>query len=496
MVNNYNSNTSVGQSFYEAAFTPRLGDIWRNTLSVDEVSYLAYYHALVAFIEDNPNSELARRELLYFYCLPFMSNKQSASLTKARGTLPTNNLYIRQILQASCQLYVNPPVRTISGSGGSLDDFYDMVNGSDINSTLNEAHKVAKFTSECLVRPYFEKVILSNGKESGQLLFEIIAPDAYYWLSDDLGNPVLDIHRYYFANDGKAYDCHWKWMSDGSVIVVDNNGNLIPSEMDQIQTIYNSIPYVHLQLNIGVNGESSSMWEMLRAQLDYNKYSLLGDNNVTLNGFATPVIINMGFTEGDTLGAGMVLAKNNIASNSGLLDPQIDYVDPPINFPEIDDYKNTSIKNALRSANMPNSLIDRSANLQSGLAMQIDRQALDEQRISDESRMKAFDKELINKIAEVSNAQLNTNYGVLDVSIEYVETVYPSDATADYQLTRQKFVDGVLSPRQYLRLTTDLDATSDYLKTDEAALAYINKNKTASSGVIDSNTNSNEVNNV
>jgi hypothetical protein len=108
--------------------------------------------------------------------------------------------------------------------------------------------------------------------------------------------------------------------------------------------------------------------------------------------------------------------------------------------------------------------------------------------------MKDFDRKLVNKIAEVCNAQTGTNYKIDNkFEIEYIETIYPRDEVQYYQMQRQKALDGTIGAATLLRTTTDLDAKSPAVASDEAAIKYIQDNQKLMNNILNQNTENPEV---
>lgn len=462
---NYNYDYSFDivdrtNTIYKKAFDARFFYLWNATPCRLQIEQLEYFRAMNIFLQENIDTEHDRRKLLYYYCEPYMATAEyDDTLNQLISVLPTNNLYVKKVMRAICNLYDNPPVRTFETAKSEL--FEDLIKDSNINVMLSEAHKLAKLSSRCLVRPEFI---------NGVLNYNIVTSEYYAYCVRD-GVEELWIHRVLEENN-KYYDCFHVWTKDTFRVYDTDLKNITERYLlsistaeqkmpitDTVKNVYGKIPYLELRLNDVSNGANNGLWELIRAQLDYNRLSILDTNNVVYNGFSMMSFINFGLAKsGLKLGAGAVINIDDVAEDSGLLPPTFENLTPSSEYNEIAEFKQNNINNTLRLYDLPNSMIEASANLQSGVAMQIDRIGLLEYRREDENALRNFDRELMQFTADIYNVAVKPVFtSPINASIDFVEDNYPTDPQLDYDLATTKFNSGLIDLYTYMSIVTGYD---------------------------------------
>ena len=87
---------------------------------------------------------------------------------------------------------------------------------------------------------------------------------------------------------------------------------------DEVKNVYGRIPYLELRLNNVTDDVENGLWELIRAQLDYNRLSIMDTNNAVYNGFSIMAFINFGLEKSNfKVGAGSLLLLDD--ADSGLI---------------------------------------------------------------------------------------------------------------------------------------------------------------------------------
>lgn len=468
MVNIF-SSVDLKQSFYENAFNSTFRNIWQGTPAEVNYQLMAFAHSHLIFLRDNLYSEFDRRKLLYYYNLPFMSADSSEdSLNKLLPILPSNNLYVKRVLRAICSVYDTPPTREFANEA-----FGDVIKEVDLDNSLMQAHELAKLVGEVIVRPFYVNGLLS---------FEVVAPDRYnYVYRNDRTELWLQSEMQF---DGLYRNIFLVWTDSDFTVFDDSMKNVttdyIRQTREDIETSqsvsnpYGIIPYVTLRLNGSKDGVLNGLWELIRSQLDYNRFTLLETKNAVYNGFSMMSFINYGFEKGDIkLGADMVYAKDDVTDDMGFLPPTYENIAPESQYTELNIFKNENIKNSLFNFDMPNSMINSDNSIQSGVAMRIERQGLDEYRRQDIEALRAFEKELLHLTAVVLDTDSGSNFGDIgEISIEYNEQPIPTDPESEYNVLKDKFENGLISLQKYVNSVSDIDN----IASDNDAFNYIKDN--------------------
>jgi len=458
---NQNSGTFDATAFYENAFSDRYARIWGSTPFLHCVKDLSFVHSLVIMNNTNNEFETERRKLLYYYAEPYFGTEKSTDIiNRISPILPSNNRQIKRVISTVCNTYANTPSRTIKGQ--NEEKLIELISYSDIDTVMNEVHQLVKLSGECLLRP----LIID-----GELEFEIITKDNYEMQKDNLGRiESLYIYRVRFNNQ-QFVDSFDVWTKDSYKVIDSNNKVITPEETN----IYGEIPYILVKLNTNnIYNDSNEVifYDLLLAQLDYNLEKILIDNTKIFNSF--PIIALFNFKANlESLRPGKFIVRNDITDGEVL--PYSEQINPQAQYTDLNELQKSNLKQAMKNYEMPNTLIDSNASVQSGISLQLERIGLEEYRQKDVKKLKKIERELINLIAKVANIDGKMNFSTnkdYEVDIDYVESAIPSEADKEFALLTQKFEAGLIDAKNYLVALTQLDTITN----NDEAITYINDN--------------------
>lgn len=323
-------NVDKANTFYSKAFGGRYFYLWNATPCRNDVPQLEYAHAMNIFLQENLLTEIDRRKLLYYYSAPYMAtDADDDSLNQLISILPTSNLYVKKVMRSICNLYDNDPIREFDNPKAEL--FADLIKNSNINVIMRDAHKFAKLSHKCLVRPEFI---------NGELNYNIVTREYYSWTVRN-GVRELWINRI-FEEECQYYDCFHVWSKDTFQVFdtgmknitvrylksISTNENKLPLT-DTVKNVYGKIPYLELSLNNVTDDVENGLWELVRSQLDYNRLSLLDTNNAIYNGFSMMAFLNYGLEKSNVkLGAGTAIIKDDITDGQGYMTPTFENLTP------------------------------------------------------------------------------------------------------------------------------------------------------------------------
>ena len=449
-----------GSSFYENAFNTQFTDIWKNTPFQAEIAEFSYHKSLSIFLQEGALAEEQRRLLLYNYCKThFNTTEESSIINQIYNSLESDNEIVKSTVKLICQLYQNNPTRTIEGLND--EEFIDYINDSYLNASMKLLHENSMLNGKSLIRPYIV---------DGELQFEILTPDNYRiktLIVDGISKREIWVAKSIRDEEGYYDTIFHVWTDEIYETFIDNVR--VSSETNP----YGFIPYIELNLAINTANPPTSLYELMKTQLDYNRARMSANNNMLLNGFASSVLINFGLEDANNIkfGAGKVWVKDLQSDED--MKPEVLYINPPTDYMDIASYSEDTVHDKLRRMNIPESAISGDAGLQSGVAMEIDRMGLMEYRKDSESIIRKFDKKLIQLIANLCNIELGTNYDNNYIqSIEYIETQFPTNDKEDYDLIKEQFNNGLITLQSYINSTTDVDN----INSNEQALEYVQDN--------------------
>ena len=482
--NTATSDMSNKAAVYEEAFKSRFWDLWKNTPLKSDASLMAFVHANLIFINENLHNEHDKRWLLYQYMKGYLSTNESDDLlNKIFALLPSSNHIVKKVLDNLCLTYNNAPSRKFAIENESIkEELTKMIEDSNLNQILSEAERTAYLTGEIIIRPIFD--------DNKGLSYEIHTRDNYGYAINANNEKELYIHTQTSDGNGGTLDVFFIW-TDTTVKVVDAKGEAITKRLlgyiddknisgyvyNDNETIvnhsYGKIPYLRLFLNDSNINRTNTQYEIIRSQLEDNRLETATINNTVFNGFSMLIGVNTNFKDANIkFGAGNYIEFNDV--NDFAVEPSISEFAPSQQYLELTELRNINTRNILRRYNLPNWAIDESANLQSGVAMELSRIPLIESQKKNNLQLKQFDKSLIYEVCKAYNLQFEDKYPIdFDISIDYIETQYPANEAENYEINKQKLSDGVIGAKYFLQSVTDIDDIAN----DDAAIEFIEQNK-------------------
>lgn len=474
---------------YSDAFSVNLSSIWSETKFALEIEDMAYAKACNSFMLSTRTAEIDRRELFYSMFAPFFAtDKPSDSLNERFGSLPSDNTYFQRAIRTLCTVYNASPQRTFEGISSKQNEIMQSIlNEAGADSILQKCYRLAKVSNEVLVRP---KIV--NQKIELQFLTQeqyryILHRDGTIkelWIpftrTYDDGNQETLFH---YWDEEKYQVIDKKGLQKGFQYEKLVNGKIVIEELFIAENFYKKVPFVRLNLTSTdaevSNRYAASMWELVKASLMANLIEFCFTENLVYSSYSIMTMINWDIPDNAiSLGAGRVLRKDNVKmSEDNPIPPEANYISPATNYVELEQLKADYMKRALKNLGLPNSFVEDTSSPQSGVAMKIERQELEEQRLEDITQLKRFEKSLMQMIALVGNndpaskyrGQLQTEF---ELSIDYADFEVYSEPKEELELSEMKLKRGLLSLKDYVKRLSG----ADNIGTNEEAVNYLNEN--------------------
>lgn len=466
------------KAFYEKAFDSRFYNIWAGT-GITDYKLKSYIHACLIYLNANHATEHDRRLLLYNYMAGYFDVSDSTKLlNKIYALLPSSAGIIKKVLQNICTSYNNAPSRAFEIEETKSQELADLINNSTFNATMNTVERIAYLSGECIVRTYFDS--------DNTLQFDIVTRDNYTYIVNKQNERELWVHKTYYDSDNIKQDCFIVWTNE-SVKIVDRDLKVITDDVSSLSNFnensvlgrgvykhkYNGIPYLRIFLNDSNDDETNTQFDLIRSQLEDGRMECATMNNTVYNAFSMFMGINTNFKGNNfTFGAGNIIEYNNVDSEMAS-EPDLREIAPSTQYLELKSLRDGMKKDVLREYNLPNWAIDETANLQSGVAMELSRSPLVEMQKKNSYRLKQFDKKLVFEVCKMYNLYIADYYPEqFDIKIDYIETQYPADQKENYEANTTKFNAGIISAQTYLQSVTNIDD----INSDEEAIEIINYN--------------------
>ena len=460
------TNTRL-QQYYEQTFQYDYSAMWLNSpfkLDTNDIADLCYYRAIGCFYNQDEQSIIDRRELLFSYLrADFGELTNESALVRYRSRLPIHSM-IPRVLRNICNAYNYEPRRIFSSNTATNERLNDLYSTANITSILQDIYAQGRLYGTIAVRPLW-----LNGK----LKIQVLTPDKYY-IETDEKDLTKAVSMYYpsYNEVTESYDYHY-W--NETEFRIYNSKKMIISEPNQ----YKQIPFVFLRFGYSEKFNTAGMFENIEKQLFINKLRFLQQLNVTFQGLPIGIAVN-GQGKLKSMTPDKIISVEDIREDDGKIPPSLEFVTPEQTYIALQEYIEMLEKNLLRENGIPQSQIDSGGGVVSGISRVIERQELIEKRQSDINVLADFERDLANMIVIATSIEnkLLGNLGKLEFSIDYDEErmyLEPDiERVSDFQRMNQL----LLSPINYIKKWGDFDTDiteSDLIKEFENRKILLDK---------------------
>jgi hypothetical protein len=451
------SSTGLGaypeRSYYYDAFSPDFSFYWGTTKFGSEVKELCFYRTLTCFYREAMDDVEDRRRLLFYYLRhEFSSENADDAVMRLAHQLPIDS-FVPKALNNLCLAYKQPPTR-MWGAGDDADayseDFAAVYEEMNFDREAQDLYRLAKLCNVVKVRPWVHTA-------TGAMKLQVLTPDLYRVATDEDGEEIELWHQ--TEHNGEA--AHRVWTLTETYIA-DNEGK--PVRGTEQQNHYGRIPYATLRMQSLVPGDpyGGGMFSLVEANLVANKKEFAAAVGMTMNAFGVWVAINAEMTEGG--GAitpdKLIIADGVKGDDNSFIPPHVEHVVGNAMFGAVREDKRQGMKDALRSAGLPSSLIEENVGTPpSGVARVMERQELLEQRDADKLTLAVFERDFADLVALVTNKD---GYEIplpeeFDFQVDYAEERIYQEPAVEYAYIREKAKNGDISLVEYAALVMGID---------------------------------------
>jgi hypothetical protein len=384
----------------------------------------------------------AREAFLVDYAQPLLSFD-----TLNESIIPTET-FVPRFIDEVAIAYQYPPDRWIvtkDEKGKAIDDetktgeLNELYKTFDVNSKLNEGYRRANLVNVIAVRP-----IIYKEKQIEKRNLDLIYPDEFVFRSDASDPHVPEKFMYERNVNGKYYI--YVWNADGTNYWRDCDDATIVREFDQ----YPIIPFAFMRLRDSKDAYGSCEHSLIEGNIKANYREMLNQTNLTFVTGPVGIAINCDLSDGSVLNPRNYIKKDKVLSDApGMTTrPDFKFVQPNLVVEEVDRVKQSGIKETGKNIGMPDSAFKDSAQVQSGVSRQLERESIYNKRAMHLQSLDKFEHDLwkvIQKVMEVEKSNSKLQDASLEVRVDFTDISEPDDPTKEWELMKEKMESNIIS---------------------------------------------------
>lgn len=434
--------------WHDALYTP-VRSVWSGLKpvvdSVEEMQSLCYYRALMAWLNDDPQSLLDRRRLMAAYLLTTHGAELSEDTLVRMLKRVKIDSEIPSILRRTSTAYDLPPERTLSQVESTHDILRGIYNDMQINGALRTAYHRARLCGMVAVRPEVTE---------GQWSLAVMTPDQFR-ITTDAANwrRVTSITYPYVVDADRGLLGYVRW-TETAVEYLGPDGK--PRSADA--NLYGVVPWVVMYMDPMTGAiYPGGLWKAVEAQMNVNSIEFDADVSASFAGAPVWMGVNLGTKSNEVrIGPDKVLMIDDVTAGEGqLTPPELMAISPEPSYSMLSEHAHNRRRTMQHSEGVPVSMTsnDASGAPPSGVARLVERAELTEMRLSHQEVLASFEQRLAEMVATVANvdAAMSLRVEDVDVSITYAEEAVFLEPEKEYVFDRTKVIDGVMDPVDYLR---------------------------------------------
>lgn len=418
--------------YYYTAFAAEFEAVWHSTPFAREAMHMAYLRAVTAFVGTSQLDIEDRRKALYYYADEYKKESKDDTIVRFYTQLPTHSL-LRKYVREVCTHYTN--AERNFGEDEELNSTFKAFY-KNLNTKFQAAHSIAKSCGVCMVRP-----IVVADELGVRVTAQVFYPDEFRVISDRV-DAMRAREVWYAVRNADNTITIYKWTSE-TVSQYAGNGKLISSE----QHNYGILPFVFLRTDYSEDFYGSPMFELAEQSLLLNKVKFQANLSISFTSSPVWIATNMGLKE-LSFSPDKIHAIENVSGDD--VPPQLDAISPDARFAELDEVVNQRERKAYADAGLPSSAFADNTQIQSGISRYIERLPLLEQRENDAKFLRDFEQDFFTALKEVLRA--DANYFTPEsavVSVEFPTEQILLESKDEYELDKQKTLDGVMSALEF-----------------------------------------------
>lgn len=444
-----------------------------------EIRNMRWTRATTCWLEGTHDDLRDRRRAVLGIARGIISEQASKNLEidNLYPLIPVDTISPR-LANLICIAYKDSPERTFNKDFEGVEDieinrgFDDLYDALNINEVMDQAYRAALFTNTVLV-------LWSDEEEK----FLVLTPE-YFRIAED---GIWIARRTGFTEaERAAYPRNTPGIVEGEIVydvwndktheVRNHSGALIARLCED--NPWGMLPGVLMKLSPSNDLYGAGIVEAAEINAATNLIRLFAHRIALYQGFSVAVGINIKNDSGGSAAKnGISLAPGklfNLIDPDGTTHPDFKFVSPDGKFEELENFRNTIVKNFERDQDLPAYLIDETLSPPSGVALSVMEQPLRRKRKSHLMSLRRCEKTLAKFIEKLAVKRYGRkSLKVENFEINYADPAEFSNQSEDLEFDLSKAANGLITPTAFVKKYHNVQRGM----TDEAAIELMQKNK-------------------
>lgn len=434
-------SVSVLKARYSAIWKKPLGAEGKDEFAIDNyITEMLYNRMHLCYYEESDYDIYCRKAFLVAYASQIISMR-----TLAYSILPAKSFLAADVDEIAIA-YKVAPERWIESSIGETDE--DRT--SSLNKLYEEMHASAAF-NEIFRRAYIcNQVLVRPVISVDEKRIDYITPDNCIYTLDANDN-VTEVAYPVIVNDKQAVK-FWKSNGDNYYRSSDDGKIISEPKYDNIDLI----PFVLMRVRKG----KTTTYSEVEANLQANYAELQNLRNLTFNTSPIGKSVNFGLKDGQIINASEWLVAEGVQEGV-TTPPSFEWAQPQLVLNEVQEYRRNLRVEAGANEGRPLSAFRDSAQVQSGISRQLEREVLYNKRETHLEYLRVFEWRfyvMLIRILEAANIKENFDESFL-LNVDFAELSEPDDPQKEFDLLIAKAEKNIITYAEiFKRYNTDVDS--------------------------------------
>lgn len=418
----------------------------KDEMEIDNIIMeMIYYRLHLCFYESSDWDIYCRKAFLVSYAAQILSLRTlSLSIIPAKSFLAAD---VDEIAIA----YKTPPERWIENESGEeqedktneMNSIYETMNAG---ARFNEIFRRAYIVNHIIVRPMIER------KENGvDYRIEYLTPDVCMYTLD--AHDDISSLAYPVVVNGIQTIKFWKANGENYYRSAKDGKRIEGEGYDFDPTL--KIPFVLMRVREG----KTTIYSAVEANLQVNYADLQNIRNLTFNTSPIGVATNCKIADGQTLNASDFFSIDGLQANTEV-PPKFEWAQPQLVLNEVEEYRRKLRTDAGANEGRPLSAFIDSAQVQSGISRQLEREVLYNKRETHLEYLKVFERKFFEMLVLLHEEQgIVSTLKDMNFNVDFSEITEPDDPTKEFDLLVRKAEKNIITYADIvMRYDTDVNS--------------------------------------